>query len=128
MNGPILKRSFAPDLPQVGVVEQSVLVELVLDIGQREFGAPHRHVQLGQNPGQRADVVFVPVRKNDAAHLLAVLDQVGNVGHNNIDAQQFGFRKHQAGVDDDDVVAPAHGHAVHPELAQSAQGHNLQFS
>ena len=73
-------------------------------------------------------MVFVPVSQNDAAHPLAVLDQIGNIGHNDVDAEQFGFRKHQAGVDDDNVVTPANGHAVHPELAQAAQGYNLQFS
>ena len=73
-------------------------------------------------------MVFVAVGENDALHLLAVFGQVGNIGDDNIDAQQFGFRKHQAGVDDDDVVTPAHGHAVHPELAEAAEGYDVQFS
>ena len=73
-------------------------------------------------------MVFVSVGQNDAAYPLPVLDQVGNIGDNNIDAEQFGFRKHQAGVDDDDIVTPAYGHAVHPELAQAAEGHDVQFS
>ncbi len=41
---------------------------------------------------------------------------------------KFGFGEHQAGVDDDDVIAPAHGHAVHSELAQAAERYNVQFS
>ena len=75
--------------------------------------------------GSAADVVFVAVGKNDAAHLLAVFDQIGDVGDNNVDAEQFGFGKHQPGVDDDNVVTPANGHAVHPELAQAAQGYDV---
>ena len=55
---------------QVGIVEQAVLVELVFHVGQRELGAPDRHVQFGENPGQSADVIFVAVSQNDAAHLL----------------------------------------------------------
>ena len=73
-------------------------------------------------------MVFVAVGEHDGAHLLAVLDQIGNVGNNDVHAEKFGFGKHQAGVDDDDVVAPAHGHAVHAELAQPAERHNMQFS
>ena len=59
-----------PDLVEHGVVEQAVLFQLALDIGQGELGAIHRHVQFGQNPGQRADVVFVAVGQHDAAHVL----------------------------------------------------------
>ena len=62
-------------------------------------------------------MVFVPVSQNDGAHPLAVLNQVGNIRHYNIHTQQFGFGEHQTSVDDDNVVAPTHGHAVHSELA-----------
>ena len=31
-------------------------------------------------------------------------------------------------VDDDDIVTPTHGHAVHSELAQAAEGYDVQFS
>jgi len=34
-------------------------------------------------------MVFVAVREQNAAHVLFVLNQVGNVGHHNVDAQQF---------------------------------------
>ena len=105
-----------------------MLVEFVFDVGQRELGAPDGHVEFGENPGQRADVVFVAVGEDDSANALAVFDEIGNVGDDDVDAQQFGFGEHQAGVDDDDVVAPAHGHAVHAELAQAAQRHDMQFS
>ena len=125
---PDLETLARADLAQIGIVEQSVLFQLVFDVGQRELRAPDRHVQFAQNPGQRADVVFVAVGQNDAAHPLAVFGQVGDIGDDDVDAQQFGFGKHQAGVDDDNVVTPANGHAVHPELAQAAQGHDVQFS
>ena len=59
---------------------------------------------------------------------LAVLDEIGDVGDDDVDAEQFGFGEHQSGIDDDDVVSPAHGHAVHAEFAEAAQGDDLQFS
>jgi uncharacterized protein YijF (DUF1287 family) len=105
-----------------------MLVELVFDVSQREFRAPHRDVQFRQNPGQCADVVFVTMRQKNAAHALAVFDEVRNVGNDDVDPEQFGLGKHQPRIDDQDVISPAHGHAVHAELAESAQGDDLQFS
>jgi hypothetical protein len=55
----------------------------------------------------------------------AILDQVGKIGDYDIDAEQLGFGEHKPGVDNDDVVAPANGHAVHAELAESTQRYNL---
>ena len=105
-----------------------MLFQLVFHVSKCELGAPDRHVQFAQNPGQGSDVVFVTMRENNGANALAVLNQIGNFRNNNIDAEKFGLGKHQARVNDDDVVAPAHGHAVHSELAQAAQGDNVQFS
>ena len=73
-------------------------------------------------------MVFVAVREDEGAHLLAVLDQIGDIGDDDVDAEQFVFGEHQPGIDDDDVIAPADGHAVHSELAESAQRHYLKFS
>ena len=70
VNGPDLEAFSGADLAQVGVVEQAVLFEFVFHIGERELGAPDRHIEFGENPGQRADVVFVAVGENDAAHAL----------------------------------------------------------
>ena len=73
-------------------------------------------------------MVFVAVGEDDAADALAIFDEIRNVGDYDVDAEKLGFREHESGVDDDDVVAPADGHAVHTELAQAAKGDNLQFS
>ena len=73
-------------------------------------------------------MVFVAVGEDDAADALAVFGEIGNVGDDDVDAEQFGFGEHESGVDDDDVVAPADGHAVHTELAQAPERDNLQFS
>ena len=108
------------DLVELGVVQQPVLFQLALDVGQREFGGVDGDVQLRQQPGQRADVVFVAVRQHHGAHMLAVLEQIAEIRDHDVHAQQFGFGEHQPGVDDDDVVTPANGHAVHAEFAESA--------
>ena len=121
VNGPTLKRSPGRISRRIGVVEKLVFVELIFDVSQRELGRPNRNIQFAENPRQGADVIFVAVREHDAAHMLAIFEQVRNVGDDDIDAQQLGFREHQAGVDHDDVVAEADGHAVHTELAHPAQ-------
>jgi len=84
---------------------------------QRELGSIHWKVQLGQYPGKRADVVFVSMGEKDGANFVAIFKKVGDVGDDDIDSEQLRFGKHQAGVDDDDVVAPAQRHTVHAELA-----------
>src|SRR5205807_8266285 len=122
------KAASGPNLAQVGTVEQLMLFQLVFDQGQRKFRAENRHVQLRKDPGQSADMVFMAVSQDNAADLVAVVEQVGDVGNDDVHAQQFRFGKHQAGVHDHDVVAPANGHAVHSELAQPAQRHYMEFS
>ncbi len=112
-------------LAQVGVVEESVLVEFVFDVGQRELRAPHGDVEVGENPGQCADVIFVSVSENDTTDAVAIFGEIGNVGNDDVDAEQFGFGEHEAGVDDEDIVSVADGHAVHTELAEPPQGNNL---
>ena len=128
MKAPSLEALVGAHLAQVGVVEQSVLVELVFDVGERELGAPDGDVEFGEHPGQRADVVFVAVGEDDSANALAVFGEIGNVGDDDVDAEEFGFGEHESGIDDDDVVSPANGHAVHAELAEAAEGNDLQFS
>src|ERR1700682_2334864 len=113
---------------QVGVVEELVFVELIFDVGQRELGRPNRNIQFAENPRQSADVIFVAVGQDDAAHMLAIFEQVRNIGDDDVDAQQLGFRKHQAGINHDDVISKPDGHAVHTELAHPAQRNNMQFS
>ena len=67
------------------------------------------------------------VGEDDGADMLLVFNEIGDIGNNDIDAEQFRLGKHHPGIDHDNVVFPAHGEAVHAELAQAAQGNDLQF-
>src|ERR1700681_5107672 len=116
------------DFAQVGVVEKLVFVELIFYVSQRELGRPNRNIQFAENPRQSADVIFVAVRQDDAAHMFAIFEQIRNVGHDDVDAQQLGFGEHKSRVNHDDVIAEADGHAVHTELAHPAQRNNMQLS
>src|ERR1700679_2377583 len=104
-----------------------MLFQLALNISQRELSAIHRDIQLRQNPRQSANVVFMPMGQNDRANLLAVFSQIADIRDDNVHTQQLFFRKHQTGIDDDNVILPAEGHAVHTELTKAAQRNHLQF-
>ncbi len=108
-------------------VGQPVLFETPFHQRQREGRAVHGNVDLAQQERHRADVVLVAVRQNERAHVLAVLFQIGEIGCNDVDAQQLGVRKHHAGVHHDDVVAVADGHGVHSKLAQAAERDELEL-
>ena len=58
---------------------------------------------------------------------LLVFNEVGDVGDDDVDAEQLRLGEHEAGVNDDNVVFPANGEAVHAELAQPAKGNNFQL-
>src|SRR5208283_1012687 len=77
------------DLDQLDIVKQLVLFQLVFNIGQREFGGIHRHLQLVQDPGQPPNVILVPVGQNDGPHVFLVLNQVGDVGNDDVYAQEL---------------------------------------
>ena len=70
-------------------------------------------------------MVFVTVGQDHRTEVLLVLFEKGEVGHDQVDAQQLRFRKHHPAIDDDDVIAVADGGHVHSELAQAAQGYYL---
>src|SRR5579863_3384715 len=105
-----------------------MLFQFVFQQGERELGAPNWYVEFRKNPRQCPDVVFVTMGENNGAHPLPVFDEIRDVRNHDVYAEQFGLGEHQARVDDDDVVAPAHSHAVHSELAQAAEGYNVQLS
>ncbi len=115
------------DLDELGVVEEAMLFELALDVGQGELGAVDRDVELGEDPREAADVVLVAVGEDDAADFAAVFDEVADVGDDDVDAEELFFGEHEAGVDDEDVVAEVKGETVHAELAESAERDYLQF-
>ena len=111
---------------QFHLVVQFVLLQLFVDESQGQGRAVDRHVQLLQHEGQGADMVLVAVGQADGADLVAAFAQPGDIGDDVIDAEHVRLGKHQAAVDDDDVVAVLIGHHVHADFAQAAEGDDLQ--
>ena len=108
-------------LPQVGAFRQIVFDQLRMRQRQREGSAVNRHINFFQQIGQAADVIFVAVRQQNGADAFAIRAHVTEVGNDNVHAEQFGIRKHDAAVDDNDVIVKLKRHHVHAEFAQTAE-------
>jgi len=114
-------------LDEGGFVEEFMLFEFAFNVSEGKLGGVDGDFELGENPGQAADVVLVSVGEDDGANMLFVFNEVADIGDYDIHAQQFRLGEHQPGVDHDNVVFPANGHAVHAEFAESTKGDNFQF-
>src|SRR5438477_13046753 len=68
-----------PNFPQISIVEQSVLVQLVFYISQRELSSPDRNIQLRKDPRQGSDVIFVSMGEHNRANTLPIFEEVRNV-------------------------------------------------
>ncbi len=118
--GPELDAVAGLDDVELNVVEHLVLVEAAFYQCERKLGAVDGNIQRRKQKWHAADVIFVAVRQDEAANHLSVLFQVGEVGRDNVDAEQFGIWEHHAGIDNDDVVTVTQCHGVHPKFAQTA--------
>ena len=107
--------------------EERVVAELVLlDLGAQQATRQRRGVdghagELGQDVGQAADVVLVGVGDDEGLDLLALVAQVVDVGHDEVDAVHLLLGEHQAAVDDDDLVGVLEDRHVLADLADAAQ-------
>ena len=103
-----------------------IFLQLFIDESQGESRAVDRHVQFPQNKGQRADMILVAVGQTDGADILAAFAQPGNIRNHVVDSGRVRAGKHQAAVNDDNVVAVLVGHHVEADFAQTAQRDDLQ--
>ena len=102
------------------------LLELALDEADREARGIDRDVQLLEQVAQRADVVLVAVSDDDAAHPVAVFDDVAEIWNDQIDAEHVVIRERKAAVDDDDIVLVFDDGHVLADLAETAQRDDLE--
>ena len=83
-------------------------------------------VELAQRVGQRADVVLVPVRDDEAAEAVAELAQIVELGDDEIDAEHARVGKHHPAVDGDRLAGVLEHQAVEADLAETAERHDAQ--
>src|SRR6267142_1514732 len=106
---------------QRGGFQQSRFIQAFFHQRQREPRPIHGNIEVAQNIRQRADVIFMAVRQHDRAYMSTILLQIRSVRYDQVDAEQFRFRKHHARIDDEDVVAEPQRHHVHAEFAETAE-------
>ena len=71
-------------------------------------------------------MVFMAVRDDYRADLFGPLVDIAEVGDNQVDAEHFGVRKHNAAVDNDRVALIFHNHGIAPDFPNAAQGYDSQ--
>ena len=99
-----------------------VLLDLVAQQAARQRRGVDGHArELGQHVRQAADVVLVGVGDEERLDLVAALLEVGDVGHDEVDAEHLLVGEHQPAVDDDDVVAVLEDVHVLADLADAAE-------
>src|SRR5207245_1754350 len=108
-------------LAQFGLAEDAVLLQLRLDQPQREPGSVDRDVELLQDKRKPADVIFMPVAQEDSEHVAAAVEQIGDVGKDQVDSEHVLLGEHQPRVDDEDLLVPFEGPHVDADLAEAAE-------
>ena len=104
-------------------VVHAVFAQFVVDERKRQLGAVEGRPgqQLLHEIGNAADMIFVSVRQKDAADLLAVVDEIGDVGKDEVDPRHLFGREDDACVNDDDVAAVLDGGHILADLADAAE-------
>ena len=106
-------------ISELGVAQEVLFVELAADQRHGKGAGVDRHVDLLQEEGQAADVVFVAVGDEDPLDLFLVFDQVVVVLDHVVDAEQFVFGEEHPAVDDHDFVLELNAVHVLADFAQS---------
>ena len=117
----------ALDLAELGRADAE-LRKLALDEAQGEFAREDRHlvVEVLEQIRQGARVVLVAVRDDDAAQLVLVFQHIGVVGQHQVDAGLVVVGEHEAGVDEDHVIAALESGHVLADAVKAAQGDDLE--
>ena len=85
------------------------------------------HIHLLEDVGDGADVVLVAVGDEEAADAALILDEVGHVRDDAVNAVHIVPGEGHAAVHNDDLAAVLIGGHVFADLIQTAQGDDFQF-
>ena len=123
LNGEAAERDLLAraDLMEDRAGSKAVLLELVLDKTNRQLGCVDRHIEFFEQVRQTADVVLVTVGDEQALDAVPVLEHIGEVRDDQIDAEHIGIREHKAAVNEDHVALALIQRNVLADLAEAAQ-------
>jgi len=121
------ERGIRADGPECHIA-QPVLAQLDLNQALCEGGCIDWGPDLFQQVRKRTGVVLVAMGDDDAPDMLAPLEHVAHIGNDDIYPQHLILGKHEAGVDDNQVVVVLQHHHVTANLAQAAQGDDAHLA
>src|SRR5215831_21137557 len=91
-------RLFWRDYVELRFLGDPVLFKLVLDQSHRERRSIDRNIQIGNDERQGTDMILMAVREKDRSDFTLVFEKVGNVGDDDVDAQELFVGYHYAGI------------------------------
>ena len=100
----------------------AALFQLYGDNALGELGGIDRNIELGEDVGQGANVVFVTVGDDDTPYHVLSLKQIADVRDYQVNAKHFLFREHKPGINDDDIIFILHHHHVLADFTQPTEG------
>ncbi len=123
-----LERAGLDPLARLHALERRILDAVLIELAARHLDRQRtaedpRTVRrdLTEEERQRPEVVLVAVRDDDRVDVRGALDQVGEVGQDEVDAVLLLRREAQTDVDHDDVVALLDDRHVLADLTEPAQ-------
>ena len=106
---------------ELGVLEDTVLLDAAPGQAEGELRADDRELELLQCVGQRPDVVFVTVGEDAPLDVIGPLAQPREVGKDDVDPQHVGVGEHEPAVEEHDAPLDLDGRAVATDLSEPAQ-------
>ena len=115
------------DLAEFRVLDL-VLLELAFDKAERELGRIDRYLlaQILQKIRQSARLIFVAMRDDDATQLIGVLEHVGVVWQDEVDARMVIIGEHETRIVEHHVVLAFEDRHVLADRIEPAKGDDAQ--
>ena len=116
------------DFLELRLGDESELFQTFFRQSERQLRTDNRReTELRQNVRERADVVEVTVRDEDAANAVLLAFEEGDVRNHKIDAKHVVLGELQTAIDDDDVFAIKDRGHISPDFFLSAERYDPHF-
>ena len=107
------------------VAHQVVLFEFAFRQAGGEMRTVDGNVEFLEDVRQRTQMVLVTVGEHYRSDVVAILFEEVKIRNANVNTVSSLFGKAHAGVENDHLILVTHSHAIHPKLADTAEGDDL---
>ena len=115
------------DALDLDLLGHAVLLKFGIENTGSQSGTINRDIQFLEHIRQRADMVLMSMGNHNAANLVSMTAQVGDIRDNQVNTQEFIVRECQAAVNHKDILSILNYRHIFADLIESAQRYNLQF-